>query len=85
MPINSNDNGRAGRPRPNESENQPGYEPEDEAQRGGQCDAQRRDQPSGPPPGGIDPRRKPADVDVGEDEDVADDSGEPGQPSQPKR
>ena len=61
-----------GRAQPNESENQPGYESEDEAQRGDRRDSQgdvddpserkgfderRKDQVSSPPPGGIDPDR----------------------------
>jgi hypothetical protein len=61
-----------GRVQPNESENQPGYEPEDEGQRGGQrqsqggaddpsqrrgFDDQRKDEVSSPPPGGVDPKR----------------------------
>jgi len=33
-------NDQPGRAQPNESENQPGYEPEDEAQRGGQRQGQ---------------------------------------------
>ena len=61
-----------GRAQPNESENQPGYESEDEARRGGRRESQgdvddpsgrkgfdeeRKDQVSSPPPGGIDPDR----------------------------
>ena len=61
-----------GRAQPNESENQPGFESEDEVQRGGQrqgqgdmddeserrgFDDRRTDEVSSPPPGGVDPDR----------------------------
>ena len=39
---------RPTRPHPIESENQPGFEPDDE---------RRRDERSSPPPGGIDPKQ----------------------------
>jgi hypothetical protein len=64
----NNDNDRPGRVKPNESENQPGYQPEDEAQRDAQedtgdpsrrrgFDEGRKDEVSSPSPGGVDPKR----------------------------
>jgi len=59
----NNPKDRPGRAQPNESENQPGYESEDEAQRGGQkqsqggFDERKKDDVSSPPPGGVDPDR----------------------------
>ena len=69
----NNPNDRPGRAQPNESENQPGYESEDEAQRGGQKQSQggvddptqrqggfgerKKDEVSSPSPGGVDPDR----------------------------
>ncbi len=69
----NNPKDQPGRAQPNESENQPGYESEDEAQRGGQkqsqggvddptrrqggFDERKKDDVSSPPPGGVDPDR----------------------------
>jgi len=75
----NNTKDQPGRVQPNESENQPGYEPEKEqsqrqsqgedergnpSQRRG-FDDQRKDEVSSPPPGGIDPSR---DADSGEEQ-----------------
>ena len=69
----NNPKDQPGRAQPNESENQPGYESEDEAQRGGQkqsqggvddptqrqggFDERKKNDVSSPPPGGVDPDR----------------------------
>jgi len=69
--ANNNRRDQPGRVPPNESENQPGYDPEKSAQRGGQrpdpggdmgnpsqrrgYDDRRKDEVSNPPRGGIDP------------------------------
>ena len=54
-------NDQPGRDKPNESENQPGFESEDEAQRGarrdGGFDDRRKDEVSSPAPGDVDPKR----------------------------
>ena len=72
-------NDQPGRDKPNESENQPGFEPEDEAQHGarreGGFDDRRKDEVSSPPPGGVDPKR---DRFVEDEERNAEERGEGG-------